>query len=177
MSFEYTLFFCGQVSFKRKKTYLGVYEMTTLEKIATEENGISSLEKVTVNAYADAMELKLKNTDFEQNEDGKEQTLEDWVENILLEEDNSNEQIPMFRDDNLCEVSTSTPKESVEFDERTLGSPVAFVPTSAHSNYEQNEAEEEQTLEEWIDSILLEEDVFDGGTPISMVGGNILVLD
>ena len=27
------------------------------------------------------------------------------------------------------------------------------------------------------DSILLEEDVFDGGTPISMVGGNILVLD
>ena len=90
MSFEYTLFFCGQVSFKRKKTYLGVYEMTTLEKIATEENGISSLEKVTVNAYADAMELKLKNTDFEQNEDGKEQTLEDWVESILLEEDNFN---------------------------------------------------------------------------------------
>ena len=100
MSFEYTLFFCGQVSFKRKKTYLGVYEMTiSLEKIATEENGISSLEKVTVNAYADAMELKLKNPDIEQNEDGEEQTLEDWVENILLEEDNFNEQIPVVRDE------------------------------------------------------------------------------
>ena len=45
-------------------------------------------------------------------------------------------------------------KETVEFDKKTLGSLVAFVPTSAHTNYEQNEALEEQTLEEWIDSIL-----------------------
>ena len=129
--------------------------ITSLEKVAMEENG---MEKATVDAYADATEWKCENSDFEQNEDGEEQTLEDWVESILLEEDNFNQQISVFRDDNLCEVSTSTPQESVEFNER---SSVTFVPTSAPPNYKQNEDEQEQTLEAWIDSILLEEDVFD----------------
>ena len=132
--------------------------ITSLEKVAMEENG---MEKATVDAYADATESKCENSDFEQNEDGEEQTLEDWVESILLEEDNFNQQIPVFRDDDLCEVSTSTPQESVEFNERTPGSSVTFGPTLAHPNYKQNDDEEEQTLEEWIDSILLEEDVFD----------------
>ena len=56
--------------------------ITSLEKVAMEENG---MEKATVDAYADAMELKHENPDFGQNEDGEEQTLEDWVESVLLE--------------------------------------------------------------------------------------------